>query len=471
MNRIPEELDEALARMVLRQRMDSLTEELVRLKRRPDEESIHDTRVQSRRMRAALEAFKDLFPPHPWSALYGLVRQVTKALGKARETEVSLSLLKEQTGSGDMAENLCREYLEQRFRSKLQKRKRKLKRSLREINSRQLRSKTQFLLSNLGPFDDLERPLAKVRRRPTQRVLLNSACFRCRSSRPEEAGVSWQNSRLPFFRSGRVTISPGPPISDCTNCESTPRSSVTDSRSSVRRFPPGWTRRSRSPERCRTPVVTTTTGAVLRETLQVEIRRLTKQETTHLAFQLGRLLSQAEDPEDGAAQEDAARPDPASGRIEGVASKRKNRRAVPVETESNSKGGGMSLRLYIVRHAIAVPHGTQGVAENDRPLTPDGIQKMKKAAAGMKELGIEPHTILSSPLPRAWQTAEIIAKILGSKINLKELQALSPSGKRPDVYKAIQTFENEDELMLVGHQPSLGEIAGEIAWGSAESLR
>jgi len=128
----------------------------------------------------------------------------------------------------------------------------------------------------------------------------------------------------------------------------------------------------------------------------------------------------------------------------------------------------MSLRLYIVRHAIAVPHGTKGVAENDRPLTPDGIQKMKKATAGMKELGIEPHTILSSPLPRAWQTAEIIAKTLGSKINLKELQALSPSGKRPDVYKAMQAFENEDELMLVGHQPSLGEIAGEIAWGSAE---
>jgi len=127
------------------------------------------------------------------------------------------------------------------------------------------------------------------------------------------------------------------------------------------------------------------------------------------------------------------------------------------------------MRLYIVRHAIAVPHGTSGVAENDRPLTPDGIKKMKKAAAGLKQLGVTPRTILSSPLPRAWQTAEIVGKVLGSRTNLKQLQALSPSGKRPDVYKAIQSFKDEDELMLVGHQPSLGEIAGEIAWGSAES--
>jgi phosphohistidine phosphatase len=126
------------------------------------------------------------------------------------------------------------------------------------------------------------------------------------------------------------------------------------------------------------------------------------------------------------------------------------------------------MRLYIVRHAIAVPHGTRGVAENDRPLTPDGIRKMKQAAAGLEQLEVAPRTILSSPLPRAWQTAEIIAKVLGSKINLKELQALSPSGKRPDVYKAIEASKDEDELMLVGHQPSLGEIAGEIAWGSSD---
>ena len=291
MNRIPEELDEALARMVLRQRMESLTDELVRLKRRPDEESIHDTRVQSRRMRAALEAFKDLFPPHPWSALYGLVRQVTKALGRARETEVSLSLLQEQTGSGDMAENLCREYLEQRFRSKLQKRKRKLKRNLREINSRQLRSKTQFLLSNLGPFDDLERPLAKVNQRNFPQLSL------------------FQMQEQPAGRGRRLLAGLSAPILSFRARYDFPR--ATDQRLHELRinakklrygleifspaFPAGLEKEIALARALQDAGGHHHDWCVLRETLQVEIRRLTKQETTHLAFQLGRLLSRAED--------------------------------------------------------------------------------------------------------------------------------------------------------------------------------
>jgi CHAD domain-containing protein len=296
MNPVPEILDEALARMVLRQRMDSLIKELVRLKRRPDEESIHDTRVQSRRMRAALEAFKDLFPPHPWSAVYGLVRQVTKALGKARETEVSLLRLKEQTGSGDMAENLCREYLEQRFQRKLQKRKRKLRRTLREINSRQLRSKTQFLLSNLGPFDDLERPLGKVGRRSANQ-----------STAPQLS--LFQMHEEPAGRGRRVLEQLSVPILSFRARYDFPR--ATDQRLHELRinakklrygleifspaFPAGLEKEIALARALQDAGGRHHDWCILRETLQTEIRRLTKQETTHLAFQLGRLLSHAED--------------------------------------------------------------------------------------------------------------------------------------------------------------------------------
>ncbi|MGI8782434.1 MAG: phosphohistidine phosphatase SixA [Acidobacteriota bacterium] len=124
--------------------------------------------------------------------------------------------------------------------------------------------------------------------------------------------------------------------------------------------------------------------------------------------------------------------------------------------------------LYIVRHAIAVPHGTPGVAEDDRPLTPDGIKKMKKAAAGLKALNVAPDIIFTSPLPRAEQTAKIVAAALGSGIRLQILPSLAPSGKRSDIYREIQAHEEAESVMLVGHEPSLGEIAGEIAWGSAK---
>lgn len=124
--------------------------------------------------------------------------------------------------------------------------------------------------------------------------------------------------------------------------------------------------------------------------------------------------------------------------------------------------------LYIVRHGIAVPHGTPGVAEDDRPLTEDGIEKMRKAATGLHNLGITPDVILSSPLPRAKQTAEILREACGKKTPLLLVQALALSGGRSEVYREMRVHKDAGSLMLVGHQPSLGEMAGEIAWGSAE---
>jgi phosphohistidine phosphatase len=125
-------------------------------------------------------------------------------------------------------------------------------------------------------------------------------------------------------------------------------------------------------------------------------------------------------------------------------------------------------RLYIVRHAIAVPHGTPGVAEEDRPLTPDGINKIEKAARGLRALESVPDLILSSPLPRARQTADILVCTLSKNIPLKMSDALAPGGSRTELYREIFEQRELDSIMLVGHQPSLGEVAGEIAWGSVE---
>ena len=128
------------------------------------------------------------------------------------------------------------------------------------------------------------------------------------------------------------------------------------------------------------------------------------------------------------------------------------------------------MKLYIVRHAIAAPHGTPGMPDDDRPLTEEGIHKMRRAAAGLRSLEYIPELILSSPLPRARQTAEILLEVFGQKrIRLKILKALAPSGDRGELYQLIASYDKElTSLMLVGHQPSLGEIAGEIVWGAAE---
>jgi phosphohistidine phosphatase len=124
------------------------------------------------------------------------------------------------------------------------------------------------------------------------------------------------------------------------------------------------------------------------------------------------------------------------------------------------------MKLYVVRHAIAVDHGTPGVSEEDRPLTPEGIRKMKKAASGLKALDAIPKLILSSPLPRSMQTAEILRNTLGVLADIAEVRALAPGGERDDVYEEIRKRRDGGDLMLVGHQPSLGELVGEIAFRS-----
>jgi phosphohistidine phosphatase len=127
------------------------------------------------------------------------------------------------------------------------------------------------------------------------------------------------------------------------------------------------------------------------------------------------------------------------------------------------------MKLYIVRHAIAVPQGTSGIRDEDRPLTEEGMKKMRRVAVGLCALDFRPQLILSSPLLRARQTAEILLKAFDDKIELKIIPALAPSGQRPELYREIQLHGKKlESLMLVGHQPSLGEIAGEIAFGSSE---
>jgi len=126
------------------------------------------------------------------------------------------------------------------------------------------------------------------------------------------------------------------------------------------------------------------------------------------------------------------------------------------------------MRLYIVRHAIAVPHGTPGVAEDDRHLTEEGMAKMKKAAAGLLKIGAVPELVLSSPLVRARQTADILLGAFGNRIRLTLTPHLAPGESREKLYDQIRKHRELGSLMLVGHQPSLGEIAGEISWGSWE---
>src|SRR5262247_3567005 len=74
---------------------------------------------------------------------------------------------------------------------------------------------------------------------------------------------------------------------------------------------------------------------------------------------------------------------------------------------------GSSMKLTIIRHAIAVPAGTDGVADDERPLTSKGRRRFEKVARGLAEICDGPDVLLTSPLPRATETADIAAQAWG----------------------------------------------------------
>ena len=117
--------------------------------------------------------------------------------------------------------------------------------------------------------------------------------------------------------------------------------------------------------------------------------------------------------------------------------------------------------LYLVRHAIAEERGEEWPDDTKRPLTHEGAAKMRRAVAGLRELDLKIELVYTSPLVRAVETAELLVQGLKPTPEMRELQALVPGGAPAKVAEGA-TFERGCRtLALVGHEPSLGELA---AW-------
>lgn len=126
------------------------------------------------------------------------------------------------------------------------------------------------------------------------------------------------------------------------------------------------------------------------------------------------------------------------------------------------------MKLYILRHAPAVPRGTPGYADDSRrPLTTAGIRKMKRAAAGLRALKMRPDLILSSPYPRARHTAEIAAAALKRTRKLKFSKSLVAEGDPQDVIHELQQkYATCRAVMLVGHEPYLSRLISLLIAGN-----
>jgi phosphohistidine phosphatase len=118
------------------------------------------------------------------------------------------------------------------------------------------------------------------------------------------------------------------------------------------------------------------------------------------------------------------------------------------------------MELLIVRHGIAVEPGTGGMSDGERPLTDEGKKKFREAARGLAKILPVPDVLLSSPLVRARQTAEIAAAAW-KKVRVVLDERLA-GGSVDDILSAVSEHAKGDLVVVVGHEPDVSHLAAKL---------
>jgi len=117
------------------------------------------------------------------------------------------------------------------------------------------------------------------------------------------------------------------------------------------------------------------------------------------------------------------------------------------------------MQVYLLRHGVAA-EARAGSADADRALTEEGRRKLRQVLEMARDAGVHPTLMLSSPLKRAIQTAEIAQQVLGYKNDILRTKALVPGSSVNQVWDEMRVHRDEASLMLVGHNPLFSELAG-----------
>jgi phosphohistidine phosphatase len=120
------------------------------------------------------------------------------------------------------------------------------------------------------------------------------------------------------------------------------------------------------------------------------------------------------------------------------------------------------MDLYLIRHAEAVSRDDANYADEERPLTDKGRQQARAIALTMAARNIRFDAVISSPLVRARQTAEIMLQNLrGPLAELQFCEYLAPGGRRRKLIRFLLGIEAES-VALIGHEPDLSEFIGRL---------
>lgn len=126
------------------------------------------------------------------------------------------------------------------------------------------------------------------------------------------------------------------------------------------------------------------------------------------------------------------------------------------------------MLLYFMRHAEAEDAGP-GMGDAARRLTEKGLQRSRAAGAGLAAMEVDLDLILTSPLVRAVDTAELVGAAL--EVPVRHAQALVTNVTLDDVLAVFEEHGLPEALMVVGHEPDFSRLVGELIGGGTVEMK
>lgn len=125
------------------------------------------------------------------------------------------------------------------------------------------------------------------------------------------------------------------------------------------------------------------------------------------------------------------------------------------------------IQLYLIRHGLAGERGEAWPDDAKRPLTTEGVAGLRREAKGLEAFGVVFDRVLTSPLVRARQTADVVAQALAPRGAVVNLDALAPGGTPAALIAALAEHARQGSVAVVGHEPDLGRLAARLLGAKA----